>query len=265
MGSAEPREPALRDKVLTVPPGFVPEAELARSQKFGPGSRAGLDVKEFAASLGIRFPDGAFVRYFPDAHALLVRNTAENLDLVDTLFESCGPEFFSNLAIEFVALDCQLPELAPDRLPRIRDILALSPADRRVVSRLFVIAKSGIGAASARTDASRQGDLPARQTAPSDPPKTTIPPASDAIAVTASVESVIGPDGQAVDVDYHYTLRRPSREGLSSEIALTGSISTRGELPLVIHASRSDPAGRTVVVAARVLLRDSRGQKFPPW
>ncbi len=79
-----------------VPPGFLkyepsddPFADLGGSVA---GNRKGdATAKEVLESAGIPFPPGAFAKYLRPTSTLMVRNTQENLDLIETFTSSQGP------------------------------------------------------------------------------------------------------------------------------------------------------------------------------
>jgi general secretion pathway protein D len=94
-------------KEYRVPPGFISSAAAAGGQSVlsapaaavGAGGGGGdargtgnllaqrLPAKEFLEGNGVTFPPGASANYLPTSSRLVVRNTQENLDLIDTLVE----------------------------------------------------------------------------------------------------------------------------------------------------------------------------------
>ncbi|MDQ3625178.1 MAG: hypothetical protein M3463_22320 [Verrucomicrobiota bacterium] len=68
-------------KEYYVPPGFISGVPLAPR----------MDAKDFLAQSGVTFPPGAEAFYFPATSRLVVRNTRDNLALVDTLTSMAGP------------------------------------------------------------------------------------------------------------------------------------------------------------------------------
>ena len=107
---SEPTE-TLITKEYKVPPGFISNspgagaetAGLAATTKTttaGDATRGGTGIiakqpaKDFLAGAGVNFPPGAYANYFSSSSRLVVRNTQDNLDLVDTLVDiavSTGP------------------------------------------------------------------------------------------------------------------------------------------------------------------------------
>lgn len=90
------------DELLTkeyrVPPGFIP-ADSGAADATGPVAGPGPDLKkdritgsknalEFLKSQGVPFPSGSFAQYVPAGSKLMVRNTQNALDLIDTLVDA---------------------------------------------------------------------------------------------------------------------------------------------------------------------------------
>jgi general secretion pathway protein D len=89
-------------KEYRVPPGFI------TSLPAGGGAEAGLGgegvarsrAKDFLESQGVQFPLGASANFLASSSRLIVRNTQENLDLVDALVESTTGAVPSQVEIE---------------------------------------------------------------------------------------------------------------------------------------------------------------------
>jgi general secretion pathway protein D len=89
----------LIQKEYKVPPGFITRiaspagdagagltpASPADATKGGAAITGRLDATEFLKSSGVTFPEGASAVYIARSSRLIVRNTQENLDLIDTL------------------------------------------------------------------------------------------------------------------------------------------------------------------------------------
>jgi general secretion pathway protein D len=77
-------------KDYKVPPGFV-QAVPGSSSETGPDGQplvASSKAKSFLESQGVAFPAGASANYIPSSSRLIVKNTQDNLDMVDTLVET---------------------------------------------------------------------------------------------------------------------------------------------------------------------------------
>jgi general secretion pathway protein D len=75
-------------KEYTVPPSFVnrgPDSGGAADPTAALTTRAG--AREFLESMGVTFPEGASAQFIPSNSKLIVRNTPNNLTLIDTLVE----------------------------------------------------------------------------------------------------------------------------------------------------------------------------------
>lgn len=93
---SEPTD-VLEQREFKVPPGFItgvsgeaePEAAAGRQVNAG-GARLGarLGAKDFLESQGINFPPGTSANFNPGTSRLVVRNTAENLDLIESLVDA---------------------------------------------------------------------------------------------------------------------------------------------------------------------------------
>jgi hypothetical protein len=64
-------------KEYKVPPEFISKEASGRGQ-----------ARKFLEGSGVQFPPGAYANYFPSSNRLVVKNTEENLDLIDTLTET---------------------------------------------------------------------------------------------------------------------------------------------------------------------------------
>jgi general secretion pathway protein D len=95
---SEPTE-TLITKEYRVPPSFIPIAQPedptagfgpARGEVKtpGPGIGARQDAKKFLEENGITFPPGATARYLPVGSKLIVKNTPDNIDLIDALVDA---------------------------------------------------------------------------------------------------------------------------------------------------------------------------------
>lgn len=95
----EPTE-TLITKEYRVPPGFIantPSGAAAGSADSGGGRST---AKDFLESQGVQFPTGASANFLASSSRLIVRNTQENLDLVDALVESSTGAVPSQVEIE---------------------------------------------------------------------------------------------------------------------------------------------------------------------
>lgn len=83
-------------KEYLVPPTFIPatpaQAEATGFGQFTPSdqSRVGRrqTAQQYLASQGVEFPEGATAQYIPAGSRLVVRNTQDNVDLIDVLVDA---------------------------------------------------------------------------------------------------------------------------------------------------------------------------------
>ncbi|MEQ1860035.1 MAG: Amuc_1098 family type IV pilus outer membrane protein [Chthoniobacteraceae bacterium] len=125
----------LIQKEYKVPPGFITRISTGGGEAAGalapppPGggdaTRGGaaitgkIDANEFLKTSGVTFPEGATAIYIPISSRLIVRNTQENLDLIDQLVQafSVGGPTQVEIEAKFVEITQQnLKELSFDWL-----------------------------------------------------------------------------------------------------------------------------------------------------
>jgi general secretion pathway protein D len=111
---SEPTD-ALEQREFRVPPDFISGVALAEDSMVGPGrpttdgsaSRiaARPGAREFLAAQGVQFPPGASATFNPGSSRLVVRNTAANLDLIQSLVEAAVGEQPTQIEIESKFVD----------------------------------------------------------------------------------------------------------------------------------------------------------------
>jgi general secretion pathway protein D len=86
-------------KKYRVPPGFIPASVSAGAETTPSPGAAPVDVTEsrigtrtnaleYLQSQGVSFPSGAFAQYVPASSELIVRNTPDAIDLIDSLVDA---------------------------------------------------------------------------------------------------------------------------------------------------------------------------------
>jgi general secretion pathway protein D len=91
----------LLTKEYRVPPGFITNLPSGTdSSSSTEGTVAVSKAKEFLESQGVQFPTGASANFLASSSRLIVRNTQENLDLVDALVESAAGTTPTQVEIE---------------------------------------------------------------------------------------------------------------------------------------------------------------------
>ncbi len=82
-----------------VPPGFI-TATPSGGGDASAGTAGSSTAKTFLESQGVQFPAGASANYLPGSSMLIVRNTQDNLSLVETLVQSAGQSTPTQVEIE---------------------------------------------------------------------------------------------------------------------------------------------------------------------
>lgn len=92
----------LLTKEYRVPPGFVTSLPSGGGDAgtAGEGTVSVSKAKEFLESQGVQFPQGASANFLPGSSRLIVRNTQENLDLIDAIVENESGNAPSQVEIE---------------------------------------------------------------------------------------------------------------------------------------------------------------------
>jgi general secretion pathway protein D len=111
---SEPTD-ALEQREFRVPPDFISGVTLAEDSMVGPGRQttdgsgpriaARPGAREFLAGQGVQFPPGASATFNPGSSRLVVRNTAANLDLIQSLVEAAVGEQPTQIEIEAKFVD----------------------------------------------------------------------------------------------------------------------------------------------------------------
>ena len=106
----------LLTKEYRVPPGFITNTPSGGGDTGIVGdSTVGVSkAKEFLESQGVQFPQGASANFLASSSRLIVRNTQENLDLVDALVESA-----SGTAPSQVEIESKFVEVSQDNLKEL--------------------------------------------------------------------------------------------------------------------------------------------------
>ncbi|MDD5199016.1 MAG: hypothetical protein PHC88_04375 [Terrimicrobiaceae bacterium] len=99
-------------KEYRVPPTFIPKKEVAADTTGGFGA-AVVDqtnaaqrisktqsAQDYLTSLGVLFPEGASAQYIPSGSKLVVRNTQDNIDFIDTVVDAISGAAPTQVQIE---------------------------------------------------------------------------------------------------------------------------------------------------------------------
>jgi general secretion pathway protein D len=105
----------LLTKEYRVPPGFL--SNLPSGSAVGgavEGTVVGNKAQDFLASQGVGFPTGASAVFLPNSSSLMVRNTQENLDVIDAIVEN-----ESGAAPSQVEIESKFVEVSQDNLKEL--------------------------------------------------------------------------------------------------------------------------------------------------
>jgi general secretion pathway protein D len=129
---SEPTD-TLEQREFKVPPGFITDSGSADAEptvfagrgdntEDGPRLAARQGAKEFLESQGVDFPPGASANFIPGSSRLVVRNTAPNLDLIESLVDAAMGEQPTQVEIE-----AKFVEVSQDNLKELGFDWALGP------------------------------------------------------------------------------------------------------------------------------------------
>src|SRR6266567_2685761 len=102
-GVITPGVSALQQGAYTKAPGTLAPAGTAKDTQESTGGRQLVNrerAKEFLEAQGVPFPEGASATFLPESSRLIVRNTQDNLDLVDALVEQANVAVPKQVEIE---------------------------------------------------------------------------------------------------------------------------------------------------------------------
>lgn len=262
--------------VWRLPPGFVSMAnpsdkDGARTPLRGFETKKNTrgvqyDGKRFLEEQGVKFPEGAEAVFDQSAQALMVRNTKENLELIESILAGCGLGAFGNIAIEFSVYECALLLDAAGGMkqwPTYAELTSLPAASRKFLDNVSVMGKSG-----QRMTFERISEAIAKE------PKQEASSESQEIddesegfrdgelGTKAEADVVVGPDGVSVDVAATYRSRFLGSDGKWSEVSFVNNFQCQEGYPLVIYASAlKGQEGKFVVVTATARVLNEGGWK----
>lgn len=129
---SEPTD-TLEQREFKVPPGFIsatgtgsqePVAQAGRATEDGSSIKLGArqNAKDFLESQGVEFPPGASANFIPGRSRLVVRNTASNLDLIESLVDAAMGEQPTQVEIQ-----SKFVEISQDNVKELGFDWALGP------------------------------------------------------------------------------------------------------------------------------------------
>jgi len=243
---AEEKTRKILSAVYRIPPGFLNTPDPANAGG-PPLAREGVkrlegkdvptvpggvyDVREFLEALGLTFPAGSEALFFAGQDALLLRNTQENIDLLNSMGAGNGAEDFPNLRTEITTVELALP--AGERSKSGNEYTALRAAagdSWKEIGTLRVISKSGmtVSASTVFGDSSSPQNSAQPFQAPDLP--------AGAFGSTAAIENVLGPDGALIDSKVAF-LFRGTRNEVPFDLRFDGSTLLRDGYPQILQLS----------------------------
>lgn len=266
----------METRVWRVPPGFVSLPDYSdkngiRRPVHGFKSKnspfaAQLDASEFLLAEGIPFPPGSEALYDQSSQCLIVRNTQENLNLVNEMATgvdvATGPE---NVAIEISALECEMPTAGsetPGNWPAYHSIEALPEKRVKVLDRVSRVTRSGqrISISHVSISASPKNPDGKSPTEPEHPASEQTGFHDGESGTKAEVETVVGPDNNTLSTNINYRFRRPDAGSSTSEIRFETSFASWDDYPVVLHVSPvQNQEGKFLVVVGNIRLVNPGG------
>lgn len=234
----------MAEKFYRVPPGFLPNPNPANAGNLPPKTG-----QSFLEESGVAFPPGAFAQYFRSANLLVVRNSSENLDLVDFLIGGCGPCSVTNPAVEIIAWDCPIPP-GPNKILTPSEVRQTAKA--RILSQISVIGRSGFLSSARKIEKATSAEGVVSEE------KEGTEFLSGEFGAKVSVEPIVGPDGATIDLAYRYRLRLEQPGGTWSELDLAGDITLRDGVERILYVCPFGE-GRQLAVIAQIRLKDYHG------
>lgn len=233
-----------------VPPGFVSKSDPSnkagiRQPLEGFKAKSGAytvqyDAKEFLKAQGITFPSGSDAIYDESSNSLIVRNTSENLELIDAVAGGCGFGFPANLVVEIATYECILPgqknQLATS-WPTYSELAGLPAADIEILDRISANTKSGNRITMRNIQ--KSASVRSAEESKADAEGSTGPFLEGESGTIAEMDAVVGPDSISVDSNLTCRFRLAKPDGDLSEISFTTNFSSWENYPVVIFVSPS--------------------------
>ncbi len=278
----EPNPPEAKDPrkmeigVWRVPPGFIPGTDPSDKNGFRKPLRGfkskhnqeavQYDATEFLKSMGIAFPPGSEALYNQSLRCLIVRNTPENLDLIDAMGcegdRAAGP---TNVAIEISAFECVIPSegnAASANWPTYSDIKGLPTKCVKLLDRVSAVTRSGQRIAISHVINPASSKASGDNT-PKDPEQAAADQTlfqNGESGTKAEVETVVGPDNNTIDTNISYRFRKQSAGNAASEINFVTSFVSWDDYPTVLHVSPvQNQEGKFLVVVGNIRLVNPGG------
>jgi len=215
------------------------------------------DVRELFEAQGITFPQGSEAFFFSQGGVLFVKNTSENLDLIETLGPACTMSQPTLLRHEFAIVTFKVDALSLTQNPPTLDEIRKAAGDTwKQVGTLEIVGKSGMvskGICILDKEPQTETNETNALRAPELPPHTK--------GLACSVESTLGPDGYTIDSRISFRSQL-TRQGTNSPLVMRfdGGSTLRDGQPQVLQCitEKGGELTSALVLRITVALPDSR-------
>lgn len=205
---------ALKGKQLTLP---------------ADGNGATYDVRQILQDQGIPYVKGSEAIYFYDKQLLVMRDSEENIGLMDALSSDVCGQQSKQLVSEFVVGTFTLPSGEEIHQPIPYSVFMKRVGDTwKVENQLGIPSQSG----SKAKGANRQARL---ESNPRD--SSAVKPAAKS-DLSAEVEVQVGPDGVTIDTMYNFTFQGKLGSGDDVDISLESHASLWNGYSTIIYLSQ---------------------------
>jgi hypothetical protein len=262
----------LKTSLLSLPPDFFfPPETLVRENSpthpalagpvkdnsFFPGKDI-YDASEFIKSFGIKPAKGALALYSKDAGVLFVKDSIANLKLINDLCQAgC------NLEPTTLKNEIFLIELAPHALPpnsptpTFAQLKKAAGKSWKQIAVLTLASKSGT-----RVRGTSTANIPPESSALATDGRTPAIGANDP-GISCEIETVIGPDGSAVDSTLVFQYRNPQSNPPQFISYEGNSASRQGRLQLVQYVAGDGTGPAYAIVLKVTIVTAFRDTKVP--
>lgn len=249
-GAGHGEQPRLTTKVYFLPPGFFPD----------PNS-----PKELLENSGITFPEGSEAVLHKDSSVLCLRNTPENHELADFIFNATlDGEPGTQIAISLRTFECALPakRSAQPFVPlEMADLRQIPQTDIKLLDQVATVTRSGLRASLRHTFSATAATSPKTET-PQNREESLASFAPNEYGTKASVEPVVGADGLTIESKIEYLFRSASGPTEASDFTYVGSsVHIDGNPVVVFSTPCEDQSGKHLVVVASIQLITHDGHR----
>ncbi|MEZ5304228.1 MAG: hypothetical protein R3F11_26835, partial [Verrucomicrobiales bacterium] len=204
-----------------VPPDVF-YAKEGSGDPFGDDQKELLDPRAYLVGKGIPFPEGATATFVPSTSNLIVRNTPENMEFIEAIFEGYGTRnsVQLRLAAEVYAIDCA-DALALFKVRNTTRALKqgvmelVEEGEAELVAFPALVTRSG-----QRAKAESGWDLDYTSGIEVKDGKASPTQGSVRVGCSLEVDPVIGSDGETIDVNIALSVSRGEPKVLARKVAV---------------------------------------------